>query len=90
MKKLLACVCTLALISGIAASAATSEPTTFTERFIKRKTQKIVDKEKAITKDVNAIKAKQKAEKAALKKKQAEQKAKLKQKQNAINTLKSW
>jgi len=91
MKKILTAVCILSFMLSAASYAATSTTnTTYTERFVKKHTQKIVDKEKELTNKANAAKEKQKAQEAKAKKKQQEQKAKLQKKKDAINTLKSW
>ena len=66
MKKLLATLCVLSFVTGVSVSAATSSDTTYTESFIKKHTQKIVDTEKKATNKVNDAKAKQKAQKEAL------------------------
>ena len=46
MKKLLIASLVLVMSSAAAVYAADSQPTTYTERFIQKHTQKIVDKEK--------------------------------------------
>ena len=101
MKKLLATLCILSFVSATAVSAATANNTTYTERFVQKHTQKVVNKEKELTRKANAAKAKQKAQQeaakkrqaeqqAAIQKKQAEQRAKVQKKKNAINELKKW
>ena len=102
MKKVFTALCICSLFCGLTVSAAaTTNETTYTEQFVKKHTQKVVDKEKDLRNKANSVKAEQKAkkaeaeqkkkeQKAKAEKKKAEQKAKLKQKQDAINTLKSW
>ena len=68
MKKLLLVLCAICIAIGTTVSAATNSDTTYTEKFIKKHTQKVVDKEKALTKKANDAKAKKDAQKAALKK----------------------
>ena len=81
MKKLLIAVCAMSVVFGATVSAATTNETTYTEKFIKKHTQKVVDTEKNVTNKVNSAKAKEEAAKADLKQKQADEKAKLQKKQ---------
>lgn len=89
MKKLFTLLVAAIMVGSVVSAAATND-STYTEKFIKKHTQGIVDKEKSLNTKVNKAKEKQKAEKEAAKKRQAEQKKKLQQKKDAINTLKSW
>ena len=57
MKKLVISLCAVALVAGTSVLAATDN-TTYTEKFIKKHTQKVGDKEKAATKKVTDTKAK--------------------------------
>ena len=90
MKKLFVSLCVLSFVSGMCANAATTNDKTYTEQFVQKHTQKVVDKEKNLRNKADKAKSKQQAKKAAAQKKHAEQKAKLQQKKDAVNTLKSW
>lgn len=76
MKKLL--IASLVLVMGSAAVvyAADSEPTTYTEKFIQKHTQKIVDKEKQLQQEQQAREEARAKQKEALQQKiEANQKA---------------
>lgn len=75
MKKLLASLLVLSVIGGT--SLVSAEPTTYTEKFIQKHTQKIVDKEKELQQQ-------QKAREEAQAKRQRELEKKQKERQKAL------
>ena len=75
MKKILGLICVLSVLTIAAANCA--EEKTYTEKFIQKHTQKLVDKEKSLTAKQKAEKAKYEAKKQEIKDKQKADKAKL-------------
>ena len=76
MKKLLIASLVLVMSSAAAVYAADSQPTTYTERFIQKHTQKIVDKEKQMQEQQKAREdARLKQRKELQKKMEADRKA---------------
>ena len=85
MKKLLIASLVLVMSGAAAVYAADSEPTTYTEQFIQKHTQKIVDKEKQLQQEQQAREEARAKQKEELQKKiEANQKAR----QDAANARK--
>ncbi|MBR2387014.1 hypothetical protein IKA92_06950 [bacterium] len=82
MKKILGLICVLSVLTIAAANCA--EEKTYTEKFIQKHTQKLVDKEKSLTAKQKAEKAKYEAKKQEIKDKQKADKAKLDAKKQEI------
>ena len=83
MRKLLIASCVL----SVALAGVSFASTTYTEQFIQKHTQGIVNKEKELTAKRDAQKAAAEAKKQEREKQKAAQKAKIKAKKDALNTL---
>lgn len=86
MKKLLVAACILSLATATTVFAA---ETTYTEKFINKHTQKVVNTEKNLTAIQKEQQAKVEAQKKALQKKQEEQKAKAEANKKAVEKKKA-
>lgn len=85
MKKILTLACVLSVLTIAAANCA--EEKTYTEKFIQKHTQKLVEKEKSLTAKQKAEQAKYEAQKKALEDKKKADKAKLEAKKQEIKNI---